>query len=94
MAVTNYHTVNGRILGETTGGIRTDYLTDALGSVTATVNPSGQVVNRYTYKPYGGYWQRPAWERTRPTNGWEAWATGRRARSILMCMSVRGTMIA
>jgi RHS repeat-associated protein len=54
MAVTNYHTVNGRILGETTGGIRTDYLTDALGSVTATVNPSAQVVNRYTYKPYGG----------------------------------------
>jgi RHS repeat-associated protein len=54
MAVTNYHTVNGRILGETTGGVRTDYLTDALGSVTATVNPSGQVVNRYTYKPYGG----------------------------------------
>jgi RHS repeat-associated protein len=54
MAVTNYHTVNGRILGETTGGVRTDYLTDALGSVTATVNPSAQVVNRYTYKPYGG----------------------------------------
>jgi RHS repeat-associated protein len=54
MAVTNYHTVNGRILGETTGGVRTDYLTDALGSVTATVNPSAQVINRYTYKPYGG----------------------------------------
>jgi RHS repeat-associated protein len=53
MAVTNYHTVNGRILGETTGGVRTDYLTDALGSVTATVNPSAQVINRYTYKPYG-----------------------------------------
>jgi RHS repeat-associated protein len=54
MAVTNYHTVNSRILGETTGGVRTDYLTDALGSVTATVNPSAQVINRYTYKPYGG----------------------------------------
>ena len=32
-----YHTVNGRILGETAAGVRTDYLTDALGSVTATV---------------------------------------------------------
>ena len=40
MAVTNYHTVNGRIIGETTSGTRTDYLTDALGSVTATVNQS------------------------------------------------------
>jgi RHS repeat-associated protein len=54
MAVTNYHTVNGRILGETTGGVRTDYLTDALGSVTATVNSTAQIINRYAYKPYGG----------------------------------------
>ena len=30
-----------------------DYLTDALGSVTATVNQSAQVVNTYRYKPYG-----------------------------------------
>src|SRR5215471_12845080 len=54
MAVTNYYTVNGALIGEkTTGGSRTDYLTDALGSVTATVNQSGQVVNTYRYKPYG-----------------------------------------
>src|SRR5579862_5513713 len=54
MAVTYYYTVNGAIIGEkTAGGSRTDYLTDALGSVTATVNQSGQVVNTYRYKPYG-----------------------------------------
>ena len=53
MAVTNYHTLNGEIIAETTGGVRTDYLTDALGSVVATVNQSAQVVNTYRYKPYG-----------------------------------------
>lgn len=36
--VTNYYSVNGEKLGKkTTGGSRIDYLTDALGSVTATV---------------------------------------------------------
>ncbi len=51
---TNYYTVNGEIIGERTAGSpRVDYLTDALGSVTATVNQSGQVVNTYRYKPYG-----------------------------------------
>ncbi|MCH8274749.1 MAG: hypothetical protein IH851_08160 [Armatimonadetes bacterium] len=54
MAVTNYFTVNGEIIGEETGGTQTDYLTDALGSVTATVNQSAAVVNTYRYKPYGG----------------------------------------
>src|SRR5579871_1642648 len=54
MPVTNYYTVNGNLIGEkTTGGTRTDYLTDALGNVTATLNQSGQVVNTYRYKPYG-----------------------------------------
>lgn len=54
MAVTNYYSVGGEILGEkTTGGSRIDYLTDALGSVTATLNQSAQVVNTYRYKPYG-----------------------------------------
>ncbi len=53
MAVTNYFTIDGEIIGEETGGTQTDYLTDALGSVTATVNQSAQVVNTYTYKPYG-----------------------------------------
>ena len=54
MAVTNYYTINGEIIAEkTTGGNRVDYLTDALGSVTATLNQSAQVVNTYHYKPYG-----------------------------------------
>jgi len=54
MPVTNYHTVNGSLRGETTSGARTNYLTDALGSVTATVNSGGAVVNTYRHKPYGG----------------------------------------
>src|ERR1041385_4253655 len=54
MAVTKYYTMNGEIVGEKTGaGARVDYLTDALGSVTATLNQSAQVVNTYRYKPYG-----------------------------------------
>ena len=39
MAVTNYYSVNGQIIGEATNGVRTDYLMDALGSVTGMVNP-------------------------------------------------------
>ena len=34
MATTYYHTVNGRLIGETTSGQRTSYLTDALGPCT------------------------------------------------------------
>src|SRR5580658_1503028 len=54
MAVTNYYTINGEVIAErTAGSARVDYLTDALGSITATVNQSAQVVNTYRYKPYG-----------------------------------------
>ena len=53
MAVTNYYSINGQIIGEATNGVRTDYLMDALGSVTGTVNSACQVVNTYRYKPYG-----------------------------------------
>jgi len=53
MPITYYDMVNGQLVGETTGGVRTEYLTDALGSVTATVNSSGEIVNTYRYKPYG-----------------------------------------
>lgn len=54
MPVTNYYTVNSEIIGEkTTGGSRLDYLTDALGSVTATMDQSANLVNTYRYKPYG-----------------------------------------
>ena len=53
MAVTNYYCIKGHIIGESASGVRTDYLTDALGSVTGTVNQSGVVINTYRYKPYG-----------------------------------------
>ena len=53
MATTNYVTVNGIIVGESTGGVNRAYGTDALGSVVATY--SGAVKeNTYQYKPYGG----------------------------------------
>jgi len=53
MAVTNYDTLNGRIRGQSSAGARTDFLTDALGSVTATVDPAAAVVNTYRNKAYG-----------------------------------------
>jgi len=51
-AVRTDKAVNREIDGETTSGIRTDYLVDALGSVTATVSQSTQVQNTSRYKPY------------------------------------------
>lgn len=54
MAVTNYFTVGGRILGEkTTGGTRIDYVRDHLGSVVATTDSAGATLNTYRHKPYG-----------------------------------------
>lgn len=47
-----YDTLNGRIRGENSGR-QTNYLTDALGSVTATVSSKPEVVTTYRYKPYG-----------------------------------------
>lgn len=53
MPVTSYYSINGNLVGERTASGRTDYLSDALGSVTATAGSSGAVGNRYRYKPYG-----------------------------------------
>jgi RHS repeat-associated protein len=53
MGVTSYYSFGGEIIGEETAGVRRDYLTDALGSVTATVTGAGVVENTYRYKPYG-----------------------------------------
>ncbi len=53
MPVKNYDAVNGLIVGENTGGTQLDYLTDALGSVTATIDSTCTVKNTYRYKPYG-----------------------------------------
>lgn len=54
MAIRHYHTVNGEIIGETTAGERTNYLTDGLGNVTATQNSAGTILATYRYKPFGG----------------------------------------
>jgi len=53
MPVTRYHALNGELVGETTSGSSTSYLTDALGSVTSTVTPIGSVVNTYAFQPGG-----------------------------------------
>ncbi len=53
MPVTNYYTVNGEIISESTDGVYLDYLTDALGSVTAKVDQTCTVVSTARYKPYG-----------------------------------------
>ncbi len=50
---TAYYTVDEQIVGESSGGTRLDYLTDALGSVTTKVNQVGAVVSSARYKPYG-----------------------------------------
>ncbi|MBW7927084.1 MAG: hypothetical protein H3C58_03130 [Fimbriimonadaceae bacterium] len=54
MPVTNYHTLNGELLGETGPGGRRFYGKDALGSVVATYDQDGTLENTYRYKPYGG----------------------------------------
>ncbi|HMS56857.1 MAG TPA: RHS repeat-associated core domain-containing protein [Fimbriimonadaceae bacterium] len=54
MPVKRYVSINGRLRGEITAGVRTDYLTDAIGSITGTVDEGGKVINTYRYKPYGG----------------------------------------
>lgn len=54
MAITSYNTVGGRLIAQRSALGRTDFLTNAEGSVTATASASGTVENRYRYKPYGG----------------------------------------
>jgi RHS repeat-associated protein len=53
MPVTRYLHANGVAIAQKTGSTRTDYLTDGLGSITATKNQSQQIVNTYRYKPSG-----------------------------------------
>ena len=53
MAVTNYITIDGMLMGEMTNGVMRNYGTDALGSVVETVL-NGVEENTYQYKPYGG----------------------------------------
>jgi len=51
MPVTSYYTVNGEIVAERTAGQA--YVTDALGSVIATVDQTLTVQSTARYKPYG-----------------------------------------
>jgi len=53
MPVTNYYTVNGRLLGESTSGVRSTYVADALGSIINKLETTHQA-KTYRYKPYGG----------------------------------------
>ena len=48
----SFYTVDGVIVGESTGSSVINYATDALGSVTGTL-VNGQLQNTYAYKPYG-----------------------------------------
>ena len=55
MAVKNYSTVNGMLIGETStapGARPVDYMTDALGSIIGTI-VNGTVQNTYRYAGYG-----------------------------------------
>lgn len=55
MAWKAYNTINGQIMGEVSdapGANATDYLTDALGSVVATVS-GGKILNTYRWSGYG-----------------------------------------
>jgi len=55
MSFKRYYAVNGQLLGQelANGSQRVDFLTDALGSVTATVDQTGTAQDSYRYTPYG-----------------------------------------
>ncbi len=52
MGVTNYYSAGGELYGESTNGVMTTYMSDALGSTIGTFQ-AGAVVNSYVYSPYG-----------------------------------------
>ena len=53
MAVRTYYRQDGEILSEDSDGSVLDFLTDALGSVTATVDQTATIQSKARYKPYG-----------------------------------------
>ena len=68
MPVTNYYSANGVIIAEhTTGQSRLDYVTDALGSVIATIDQTLTVKSTARYKPYGATLAQTG---TQPMYGW------------------------
>lgn len=78
---TAYYTVDGEIVGEATNGVRLDYLTDALGSVTAKVDQSVVTVSVARYKPYG--------ERLSGNNYNFGWVGGWGYRTTSNCLYIR-----
>lgn len=55
MPTTNFYTIDGQMVAYRDGGGRKDFLTDALGSVTAEVDQTGTGrIFDGRYKPYGG----------------------------------------
>ena len=53
MPITNYRSVNGRMLSEVTDGVILDYVPDALGSIHSVVDQTATAVKTMRYKPYG-----------------------------------------
>ena len=53
MAVRTYYRQDGEILSEDSDGSVLDFLTDALGSITATVDQTSTIQSRARYKPFG-----------------------------------------
>jgi len=53
MAVTQYHSISSKIRGHSDSNARYTYLTDALGSVTATVTNGNSVVTLMRFTPCG-----------------------------------------
>lgn len=53
MSITNYHTINGTVLGQSTSSSRRDFLVDASSSVVATVSSTSELENVYRYRPFG-----------------------------------------
>ena len=53
MPVTNYVTVNGRVVSQNKAGVYSSLLRDPLGNVIATANAAGTKANDTTYWPYG-----------------------------------------
>ncbi|MHB8635743.1 MAG: hypothetical protein ACYC96_04645 [Fimbriimonadaceae bacterium] len=52
MGKTSYYSAGGELYGESTDGVATAYMSDALGSTLGTITSAG-VQNRCTYSPYG-----------------------------------------
>ncbi len=53
MHVTNYVSVNGRMLSEVTDGVILNYVPDPLGSIHSVVDQTATAVKTMRYKPYG-----------------------------------------